>query len=762
MAADPSSGQGIGPLERGLFTALPAIALALVVWKLAALELPLTATLAWVPSLGVELAFRIDGLSALMLTMITGVGTAVFVYAGGYLAGHPGQRRLYVLLSLFMFAMIGTVTADNLIVLFLFWEATSVLSFLLVGFDHEKSGSRKSAQQALMVTGTGGLALLGGFILLGQATGTYTISEIIDIVPTLDRTPVLTGALILILIGAFTKSAQFPFHFWLPNAMSAPTPVSAYLHSATMVKLGVFLLARLDPAFGDWPLWEWLLKAAGSITAAWGMLLALRERDLKRILAWSTVATLGTLVTLVGLRGEGATVAVGALLLAHALYKAPLFFVAGNIDHGTGTRVIDRLGNLRHAMPWTAAAALLAGASMAGMPLSFGYIVKDVILEAKNAGDVFVFAKAANTIFGAVAVAVAGVAAVRVFWRHPGVNESCEAHEGSPAMIWPPLVLATVGITLGIFPFFAKELIAGATGAMTPDADAIAFSLALELGPALLSLLVTLLIGVVIYFAWDPLHRLFERGAQRIGRIGMAAQFERSLHGIPFIAARSTRTLQDGRLTSYVAMASATIAVLLGLAFAVGWSGLTWPGLDGWPGAGVAGSVAMIVIGGLAAVFQRDRLVLLLAAGLVGYGSGLLFLFTGAPDVAYTQFTVETVFVIVAASVLITLRRQRRVACLDESAWRPGAALVAVAFGAVITALLLVATAGVFNDDLTRYFAEVSVPEAYGRNVVNVILVDFRALDTLGEITVVLLSLLAALPLLQAARTAGRRNGEAE
>jgi multicomponent Na+:H+ antiporter subunit A len=751
---------GISLAERGLFIAFPAIALGLVAWKLALLELPIRADWAWIPALGIDLAFHIDGLSALMLLMISGVGTAVFVYAGGYLAGHPAQRRLYILLTLFMLAMIGTVTADHLIVLFLFWEATSVLSFLLVGFDHERSESRKSAQQALMVTGTGGLAMLAGFILLGQATGTYVISEIVSVLPSLPQSPKLTAALLLILVGAFTKSAQFPFHFWLPNAMAAPTPVSAYLHSATMVKLGVYLLARLDPGFGEWPLWEWALKGAGSITAAWGMVLALRERDLKRILAWSTVATLGTLVTLVGLRGEGATIAVGALLLAHALYKAPLFFVAGNIDHGTGTRVIDRLGNLRHAMPWTAAAALLAGASMAGMPLSFGYIVKDVIMEAKSAGDVFAFAKAANTVFGAVAVAVAGVAAVRIFWRHPGVNETCEAHEGSPSMIIPPLVLAAAGITLGVFPFFAQDLIAGATGAMSPDAEAVAFSLSLEFGPALLSLLATFAVGVVVYFTWDPLHALFEGAARRVGRIGMASQFERSLHGIPFIAAASTRLLQNGSLPGYVALATASVGLGLVMAFGVAWSDLQWPTDHGLPGLGLLGACALIVFGAVAAVLQRDRLVMLLAAGLVGYGSGLLFLFTGAPDVAYTQFTVETVFVIVVASVLLALRHERRTISLDEPLWRPGALLLAAVFGAGVTALLLVATAGDFDTALTQFFAENSVPEAYGRNVVNVVLVDFRALDTLGEITVVLLSLLAALPLLQTLRTSRTREEE--
>jgi len=758
MGAGPEpSAAGPGRLERSLFTALPAIGLGLVVWKLALLDLPLRAEWSWVPALGIDLSFHIDGLSALMLLMITGVGTAVFVYAGGYLAGYPGQRRVYVLLSLFMVAMVGCVTADNLFVLFLFWEATSVLSFLLVGFHHEDPAARRSAQQALMITGTGGLSLLAGFILLGESAGTYVISDLLTTLPAAEATPQLTAALVLILVGAFTKSAQFPFHFWLPNAMAAPTPVSAYLHSATMVKLGVYLLARLDPGFGDWALWEWILKGSGSITAAWGMVLALRERDLKRILAWSTVATLGTLVTLVGLRGDGAAVAVSALLLAHALYKAPLFFVAGNVDHGTGTRLIDRLGNLRHAMPWTAAAALLAGASMAGMPLSFGYVVKDAIREAKAAGDVFAFAKAANTVFGTVAVAVAGVAAVRIFWRHPGENVTCDAHEGGPSLVGPPLALALAGIALGIFPFFAQELIAGATGAMTPDTEAVAVSLALEFGPALGSLAVTLAVSVAIYLLWDSLHAGFERTARRIDPVGMAALFDRLMQAIPRLAAAATRAVQAGRLPTYARVATGSIVAAMAAAFAAGRADLG--GVAAGPPAslGVLGACALIAFGAVATVVQRGRLALLLASGLVGYGGGVLFLFTGAPDVAYTQFAVETVFVIVVASALLTLKRGGRAACVDEPRWRPGSFAIAVGFGATITALLLAATAGDFDPALSQFFEQRSVPEAFGRNVVNVILVDFRAMDTLGETVVVMLALLAAVPLLR-----GLRSPEAE
>lgn len=742
-------------LARAAFVLLPLSALGLVLWLVGSFELPVVWHNAWVPSLGVDLSFRIDGLSVLMLLMITGVGTAVFVYAGGYLAGHPQQNRLYVLLSLFMLAMIGCVTADNLILLFLFWEMTSLVSFLLVGFNHEDPGSRKSAQQALLVTGSGGLALLAGFILLGQVMGTMSVSDIVVQLPAAEPSAALTTALVLILVGAFTKSAQFPFHFWLPNAMSAPTPVSAYLHSATMVKLGVYLLARLDPGFGEWALWEWCLKGAGSITAAWGMVLALRERDLKRILAWSTVATLGTLVTLVGLRGEGATVAVGALLLAHALYKAPLFFVAGNIDHGTGTRMIDRLGNLRHAMPWTAAAALLAGASMAGMPMSFGYIAKDVILAAKGGEDVFLFARAANTVFGAIAVAVAAVAAIRVFWRHPGSNETPDAHEGGLALVLPPLVLAGVGMLLGVFPFVVQDLIADASLAMTPGTEAVVVGLALEVGPALTSVAVTLAVGFTVFFFWDPLHRLFERLATRVGPVGMASHYERALRGIPWLAARTTRKLQNGRLPGYGVILLGTVTLSLGLALVLGWRHWPWPA---WvtPSLGFAGACALVAAGAVLSLFQRDRLVLLLSAGLVGYGSAVFFLYAGAPDVAFTQFVVESVFVVVVASVLLKLRLQGYGQGLQERRWRPLQAWVALGFGAVVAAGLLIVVAVPFDDTLSAFFAQQSVPQAFGRNVVNVILVDFRALDTLGEITVVMLSLLAALPLLQAVRGRGK------
>jgi len=742
--------------ECAAFTLVPIVAFALLLWSMLTQELPLAWSVPWAPSLGIELVFRLDGLSALMLLLITGVGIAVFVYAGGYLAGHPHQRRLYIMLTAFMMAMIGCVTADDLFLLFVFWELTGLTSFALIGFHHEDANARKSAQQALLVTASGGLAMFAGFIVLTQELGTSSISAIVAELPRLHRTPGLTVALVLIMIGAFAKSAQLPFHFWLPNAMSAPTPVSAYLHSATMVKLGVYLLARLDPGFGDWAIWQFVLQGVGSATAGWAMVLALRERDLKRILAWSTVATLGALVLLVGMQSPAASVAVAALLLAHALYKAPLFFVAGNVDHGTGTRQIDRLGNLRRKMPWTAAAALLAGLSMAGIPLTFGFIAKDMIYEAKKAEDLLLIAQLAYAFFGAVTLAVAGVAAMRIFWWHPGTSVTPKAHECGASLVVPPLVLAALGVLLGIDPRVVKPVILSAAAAMPPSNAAVPAELLIDYGSMIGTLVMTLSVGAAVYAFWDPLHRMFDRMGKRADFLASEAHYARILKAIPRVAAFTTRFVQHGRLPQYLGVMMAAVAVALATAMLVARTDLEWPQWT-WPSLGVAGACATISLGAILAAGIEQRLVLMLAAGLVGYGSALFFLFAGAPDVAFTQLIVETVFVIVVASVLLNLKRLGRAISFSDTRGRPGALLISVAFATVITLLFLFTTAGPIDPALADYFAAKSVPDAHGRNVVNVILVDFRALDTLGESTVVMLSLLAVLPILRALKPTRRR-----
>jgi len=516
-----------------------------------------------------------------------------------------------------------------------------------------------------------------------------------------------------------------------------------------MVKLGVYLLARLDPAFGEWPFWRMALTGVGTLTSAWAMILVLGERDLKRILAWSTVSALGAMVMLVGLRGEGSATAVGAFMLAHALYKAPLFFVAGNVDHGTGTRDISRLGGLRRAMPFTATAAVLAAVGMAGLPLSFGYVAKAVVLNAKREEEILAIVSYGSLFVGAVSVAVAAVASIRLFFRSAPEGGTVDAHEGGISLVLPPILVATIGIVFGVRPWLIEGLLGQVARSLTPGPGGPVVDLELELGQVFYSVAGTIAAGAVVFFVWEPLHRVVERGGALLRPYGAQAFYERALGDLVKSAAWLTRRVQHGRGSLYAAVLVFAIVLALGLAFAPGASSLAWPAPTSVE-LPVLAALTTISAGALLACVLETRLVLLLASGLVGYGSALLFLFTGAPDLAFTQFAVETAFVIVVATVLIELERRRRARSLLEPRVRPFAALVSLGFGGLLGALLLAVSALPFDDTLSRFYAAHSLPDAHGRNVVNVVIVDFRGLDTLGESAVVVFSFLAALPLVAA------------
>jgi multicomponent Na+:H+ antiporter subunit A len=731
-------------LPLGLFVAL--------VWGLNVQDLPWSWSVPWIPSLGIELAFRIDALSAQMLALITGVGTLIFVYAAGYMAHDSRRGRLFAVLSLFMLAMIGAVSADHIIVLFLFWELTSVTSFLLVGFNHEDAKARESARQAMLITLGGGLALLAGLLLLAQITGSWVLSGIVQAMPAHTADPRLSWAIVLVLLGAFTKSAQFPFHFWLPNAMSAPTPVSAYLHSATMVKLGIYLMARLDPAFNELLLWESLLIGVGTVTAVWAAVLALRERDLKRILARSTVSALGTLTLLIGLPSSQAGLAVITFLFAHALYKAPLFMVAGNIDHATGTRVIDKLMGLRRVMPWTALAAVLAGLSMAGLPLAFGFVAKGFIADAKAEADLFVMIGYALVLVNAVAAAVAGVAAIRVFWGPPA-GSLAKVREVPFSMLLPPLLLTLVGIEFELFPHLADPLLLAAAQVISPGLDASADYAGVAMKQLLTASAITLLTGLFLFLAWDRIHKQLSE-VHWLDRWGPEADYQRFLQGLSRLAAWHARIMQPGRLDIYLRLLLAGGGLMavyalwqvdLELAIDFEWHAHGWAWLV---------ALTLMVVGALAATLMRKRIAVLMACGLIGYASALLFLFAGAPDLAFTQFSVETVLVVVAAALLPAFALQPATATAS-----PGATvfrlLLAASAGIVSLLILLNFSNTPVDTTLARWFGDNSLSQAMGRNVVNVIIVDFRALDTLGEILVVVFALLAAQPLLQPARDSG-------
>lgn len=738
------AGEAHGSGARDLWVVLlPLSAFAALIWGLSQYPLPWAWSLPWVPSLGIELAFRVDGLSAQMLALITGIGVLVFVYACGYLAGKPRRGRIYFVLPLFMLAMIGAVSADDVVLLFLFWELTSITSFLLVGFDHESPQARASARQALLITMGGGLALLGGLLLLAQMAGAFTLSGIIAAAPRLTDDPRLHLAITLVLLGAFTKSAQFPFHFWLPNAMSAPTPVSAYLHSATMVKLGIYLMLRLDPAFNDLLFWEVILVGTGAITALWASVLALRERDLKRILARSTVAALGTLTLLVGLPSPGAGLAAVAFLFAHAIYKAPLFMVAGNIDHATGTRIIDHLTGLRRFMPWSAAAALLAGLSMAGLPLAFGFVSKDLITIAKSEADLLSLLSWTLVLVNATAVAVAAVAAVRIFWGRPKATQG-SVHEVPWTMLLPPLGIALLGIEFELLPQVADPLLIAAARVVSPELGGVNISATYDLATLFSAVGLTAGIGLLLFLAWDRLHDRLQR-IRWLDHYGPEATYDFLLQGLARLAAWHTRALQHGRLGGYLRL---TLAALIAITLFAAWHGESRMVIDWqWPDHAWAWLVACVLIlaGALATLKLQDRLALLMASGLVGYGSALLFLFAGAPDLAFTQFMVETILVVMAAAVLPRFGADHD----QREGVRWGDLVLASAAGLGVIALLLHLQGFPVDPTLLEWFAAQSLPAAQGHNVVNVIIVDFRALDTLGEIAVVAFSLLAALPLLR-------------
>ncbi|WP_117237955.1 putative monovalent cation/H+ antiporter subunit A [Thermus sediminis] len=707
----------------------------------------------WISSLQINLSFYLDGLSLLFALLISGIGALVLVYGGGYLEGDRYLGRFYLYILLFMASMLGLVLASNLITLFVFWELTSLTSYLLIGYKHQSEKARKAALQALLVTGIGGLALLAGLILLGFMAGTFELHELLAAPTPLQEHPAYLGALVLILVGAFTKSAQFPFHFWLPGAMAAPTPVSAYLHSATMVKAGVYLLARLAPAMGGTEVWLYAVAGFGLVTAFVGSYLALCYTDLKLMLAYTTVAALGTLTFLIGLGTPEAAKAMAVFLLAHALYKAALFMGAGSVEHGSGSRDVSQLAGLGPLMPLSFAAALLAAASMAGLPPLLGFIGKEVVYES-------VLHQAPSLLLVALVVAkVAVVAVALLVGLKPFVGSlraplGQKVHEVSASMWLPPLLLALLGLGFGLFPKPVEPLLVPAAGAVL--GEAVAFYLALwhGLNLVLLLSLLTLLAGVLLYWLWErlgPALRVYERLFARLPERG----YELSLEAMSALAAFQTRALQSGRMPRYLLLILSFTLLLVGSTLflregLVGRLDLAGFSVFEWALA------LLVLVGSLVVATTGSRLMAVAALGVVGYAVALIFLVYGAIDVAITQIAVETLTVILLVLVLRALPKGG----LDvnpRGRWRDAA--LAVAFGALMTALVLGVTSLPFDTRLSEWFAEASYPLARGRNIVNVILVDFRALDTLGEILVLVTAAVGVYGLLRLRARRKERGG---
>ncbi|TQN32289.1 multicomponent Na+:H+ antiporter subunit A [Haloactinospora alba] len=701
---------------------------------------PVEASFAWVPALGIEIAFRIDALALTMTLLVSGVGAVIFCYSASYFrSGAVALGRLCAVLLLFAGAMLGVVTTDNLFVLFVFWELTSVTSFLLIGNEDRNVGARRAAVQALIVTSGSGLLMLVGFVLLGEIGGTYRISELVSAPPTGD--PWLPVAVVLVLAGAFAKSAQVPLHFWLPGAMVAPTPVSAYLHAAAMVKGGVYLVARLAPGFADVEPWRVLVITIGLATMLLGGWRALRQSDLKLLLAHGTVSQLGFLTLLAGTGSRLAAIAAVGALLAHGFFKGALFLTVGVIDKQTGTRTIGELAGLGRRMPLLAAGAAAAAASMAGVPPMLGFVGKEAALEAFVPGHTPQLPGWASV---AVLLGIAGASVLtfgysaRFLWG----AFAGEARDGDRApeapsrgFVLPPLLLAAAGIVCGVSPALLADPLAQGYASGFREGS---YHLALWHGatPALGISALIIAGGAVLFWKRRAVAR-----AQRAMAVSANAEvsYHMFTHAVYTFALGVTRRAQSGSLPVYLGIILATLLALPGVRLVValvnGDVDLPEPGqgLRLWDSP-LEGLVAVVIaVTAVATVREHRRFPALILLSATGFALTGLFVLHGAPDLALTLLLVETLTTII---LVFVLRRLPATFSTRPNGWMKRlTVLLCAAVGTLIAALLWLMTAARTDPPVSRGLAE-QAKEAGGHNLVNMILAEFRALDTFGEVIV--------------------------
>ena len=695
----------------------------------------------WFPSLGISLSFHLDIWSLIFALLIAGIGALVTIYSSGYLHHDRDQKRFFTFLFMFMASMIGTVLSSNAIQLFVFWELTSLSSYFLIGFYHDDPKSRTNALQALLVTGTGGLAMLVGFIMIGTITGTYELDAWLLNRSAILAHPLFNAALGLILLGAFTKSAQFPFHYWLPNAMVAPTPVSAYLHSSTMVKAGVYLLGRLFPLFGASALWSSVLPVVGTVTILTGAFLALRATDMKLHLAHLTVSALGLLVLLIGLGSTAALHAAVFFVVAHAFYKGSLFMVAGSIHHGSGLREPEKLSGLFKKMPVTAVTALVAGASLASLPPLMGFFSKEMALGSVILPQGTWVLPLAITLAGMVYTAVFLWIAIKPFI---GKKMELRIHEAPFSMWLGSAVLAALGaiipLALPAFSSFWEE----AASSISGTAIHLTHHAGDGFDPAILWSIASWIGGVVIFFNRRKIQTFLNR-FKELWSLGPEAAYHQSIKSMLWLANTQTRLLQSGSLRYYFRIVIATTVILTGAGFLR--SG--FPQIRSIPFYFLETALAvMIIVGTLATLRTGEKLAAVAYLGVVGLAISLLFLFFGAPDLAMTQFAVEVLTLILLALVLYRLPH-----------FKTASSKRTIAFDAILSSLagflmfLFVFSAtyhepGIFPP-IADFYIQNTLKLAHGHNIVNVILVDFRGFDTLGEITVLGIAGIGAYSLLK-------------
>ncbi|ALQ54357.1 Putative monovalent cation/H+ antiporter subunit A [Pseudoalteromonas issachenkonii] len=742
-----------GKLSRNQATSLTAIA------PLAALAITLyhaPAVLAgetirfsaqWIPALGLDISLRLDGLSLLFLFMILGIGLLVILYARYYLSQNDSLPKLFSYLMLFMTAMLGIVMSNNVIQLWVFWELTSISSFLLISYWWHKSEARKGARMALAVTGAGGLALLGGLMLLGDIVGSYNLDTILASKAIIQSHDLYELALVLVLLGAFTKSAQFPFHFWLPHAMAAPTPVSAYLHSATMVKAGIFLLARFYPALAGTDTWFLLVGLTGLTTLLFGAYIALFKHDLKGLLAYSTISHLGLITLLLGLDTQLATVAAIFHIINHATFKASLFMATGIIDHETGTRDMRKLNGMWRYLPYTATLAMVAAAAMAGVPLLNGFLSKEMFfaetLHQQVLGSMSWLIPVLATVAGALSVAYSSRFIHDVFFNGEPIDLPRTPHEAPRYMRVPIEILVVLCILVGIFPHFAVDGILSAASLAVLGQAMPEYKLTIWHGfnlPLLMSGM-AVIGGLFIYVNRKY---LFQFQAS-LPPFNAKKIFERFLAVVVNWCQNKIQSTENGSLQRYV-------FIMLGVVLlASGWPLFEMKQLAGSvPNTPVdiqnAIGAGLLIIGAIATViWHRIRMVSLLMLSIVGLMVSVAFTRFSAPDLALTQLTVEVATIILLMLALFFLPQSTP---RESSSLRILRDVVISSTVGVIIASICYALLTRPLNSISEFFVANAKTGGGGTNVVNVILVDFRGFDTLGEITVLGIAALGIFKLL--------------
>ncbi|MDO9023299.1 monovalent cation/H+ antiporter subunit A [Zwartia sp.] len=708
----------------------------------------MVSSIPWMPELGINFSFRLDGLSYLFTLLILCIGLLIILYAKYYLSEKDSIGKFYALLMMFMAAMLGIVLTENILLTFVFWELTSVSSFLLIGFWNHKAESRRGARMALTVTGGGGLAMLAGFLLLGHVAGSYELTQIFAAREVVQSSPLYMPILILILLGAFTKSAQFPFHFWLPQAMAAPTPVSAYLHSATMVKAGVFMLARLYPVLGGTYDFEIIVSCIGLITMVFAAYVAIFKHDLKGLLAYSTISHLGLIIFLIGLSSPLSAAAAVFHIINHATFKASLFMVAGIIDHECGTRDMRRLRGLFKFMPYTATLAMVAAASMAGVPLFNGFLSKEMFfvesLALEHLGWFGEIAPWAVTFGGMFSVAYSARFVHNVFFNGTATDLPHTPHEPPRFMKVPVEILIVLCIVIGVLPALTVAPLVfiaafDVFGGPIPD-----YTIAIWHGfntPLLMSALA--LTGGLLMFWLLQHHFKLHLYAPKV--LQGHRVFVHVIESLLALARGVTQYLQNGSLQRYLALLVASVIVLgawpfLQYGYNTGDAPLT-------PANAVAVVIwAVAIIGAVAtAVMHRQRIIAVILVGVVGLATALTFAYFSAPDLALTQLSVEVVStaLMLMALALLPLTGPKE----SNISRRSRDIALSVLAGAGVTALMWAVLTRP-NESIAWYYLAESVARGGGSNVVNVILVDFRGFDTFGEIIVLGIAAIGALSLM--------------